>query len=360
MVGSTSGAQGWVQYDETQVRVYALADPAPFRRNQPTIAKIVQSALGAKTLSDASVDISEASAWLAYEAPGEVWTRSHPMLPSRRDAQRVAREALSKLERECSPASDSWRKSVGTASLLPPVRELKEAVLAAVPRPDGSSWDHWLYRCQPQLVLDGAGKTRALVCSAQVEVRVGHLGQVISLRSRWHPISGQTKYAPIVPFVAPPSEQGDTSSSEAAPTVQYVLDGDGSPQYYLAPYHARQEDHVLAMYSATSWSLTVDIGRVRQGSSSMTLVALAEGGSGDYLYNWGAWSKAGLGPFVTLGSGTPISSSQSGVASQMEFPNDAYIVAINVLDRATGAFKHHRQTIAACPISSPDDRMLVS
>jgi hypothetical protein len=356
-VAQSVPATGWIDYDENQARIYAFADPAPFRQNRDAIAQIVQRALGVTQLDPESVDLSEPSAWLAYRAPGELMTRAHPVLPSRDEALRIAREALVKLERECSAASETWRKTVGNAPLLPPVRELSEAAPAAVPRPDGSTYDHWLYRLLPTLTLDGAGRRRALVLGAQIEVRIGHQGRVIGLNSRWHPLSGGVKYAPITLFEPPPGEN-DKGATGSQPLIQYVLDGDDAQQYYLAPYYARVEEHVLGLYSASPWSLTVDIGRVRQGKSTMTLVALAEGGSGDYAYHWGAFPDMGLGAFVDLDRGQAPRDNRS--ASQIELPNGAYIVVLNVLDRATGAFKHHRQIVASCPIESPDTGALVA
>jgi hypothetical protein len=354
-MAQSAARTGWVDYDENQVRIYAFANPEPFRRNRDAIAGIVQGALGVTQLDSESVDISEPSAWLTFRAPGEWMARAHPVLPPREEARRIAREALVKLDRACSAANHTWRDTVGDASLLPPVGGLNQAALAAVPRPDGSTYDHWLYRLAPTLTLDGKGRS-ALVLGAQVEVRIGDGGRVIGLSSRWHPISGARKYVPLVPFVAPPAD-GDKEAPDPA-TVQYVLDGDGAQQYYLAPYHARVEDHALALYSASAWSLTVDIGRVRQGRSTMTLVALTEGGSGDYAYHWGAFPELGLGGFVDLGRGTTPSGNRA--ASQVQLPNGAYAVVLNVLDRATGAFKHHRQLIAASAIESPDDQGLVA
>jgi hypothetical protein len=351
-VAQSAPATGWVDYDENQARIYAFADPAPFRQYRDAVAQIVQSALGIRQLDPESVEISEGSAWLVYRMPDELMTRADPVLPSRADAVRIAREALAMLERECSPRNERWRNTVGNASLFPPIRELSEAALAAIPRPDGSTYDHWLYRLSPTLTLDGAGRRRALVLGAQVEVRVGNRGQVIGVNSRWHPLSGAIKYVPITPFAAPPSESDDDDTASQEPLIQYVLDGEDAQQYYLSPYYARVEEHTLGLYSASSWSLTVDIGRVRQGTSTMTLVALAEGGSGDYAYHWGAFPDAGCGSFVDFDRGGTAQANRS--ASQIELPNGVYVVALNVLDRATGAFKHHRQIIASSPVESPD------
>lgn len=348
-------ASGWVDYDESQARIYAFADPTPFRQYREEIAKIVQGALGVAKLDPESVDISEPSAWLTYRAPNEL-IPTYPVLPSRDDALRIARAALVKLEAECSAASEAWRRTVGTAPLLPPVRELDEAALAAVPRPDASVYDHWLYRLTPTLTLDGAGRRRAIVFGAQLEVRIGHGGQILSLSSRWRPLSGEVKYVPITPFTSLPGDGSEDDAEQKPPPIQYVLDGDDAQQYYLAPYYARAEEHVLALYSASPWSLTVDIGRVRQGRSTMTLVALAEGGSGDYAYHWGALPQLGLGNFVDLGRGS--TTSGNAAASQVELPNDVYIIVLNVLDRVTGAFRHHRQLVVACAIESPRDEEL--
>jgi hypothetical protein len=350
-------ATGWVDYDEKQARIYAFADLAPFRQNRDAIGRIVQATLGVAQPDPESVDLTGQSAWLTYRAPGELMTRPHPVLPSRVDALRIARDAIVKLERECSAASETWRRAIGRAPLLPPARELTEAALVAVPRPDGSAYDHWLYRLIPTLTLDGAGRRHALVLGAQVEVRIGHQGRVIALNSRWHPLSGAVKYSPIASFAPPQVAKDEDVTTSQPPSIQYVLDGDDAQQYYLAPYYARVEEHVLALYSAGPWSLTVDIGRVRQGRSTMTLLALAEGGSGDYAYHWGALPDLGLGALVDFDSGQAPQDNRS--ASRIELPNGAYLIVLNVLDRATGAFKHHRQIVASSPIESAGTEAMV-
>ena len=358
----TAPSTGWVDYDESQARIHAFADPAPFRRHRDLVSKIVQGTLGVAAYDAQAVHLSEASAWLSFRAPGELMARAHPMLPSRDDAKRIAREALTAIEKACSGANDAWRSTIGTTPLLPPVRKLSETALAAVPRPDGSTYDHWLYRLAPTLALDGTGRRSAPVLGAQVEVRVGHGGRVIGLSSRWHPLSGAVKYAPMSPFTPPKGEdEGDGHKGHEGrglPSIQFVLDGDDAQQYYLSPYHARVEDHALALYSASPWSLTADIGRVRQGRSTMTLVALAEGGSGQYSYHWGVIAQMGLGSFVDLGRGSSYPSHSS--ASQLELPNGTYLVVLNVLDRATGAFKHHRQMVAAWAFESPGAQALLA
>ena len=57
--------------------------------------------------------------------------------------------------RACSDANPAWPSSLRGLALLPPVALLRRIGVHAVPRPDGSAWDHWTYRAQPRLVLDG-------------------------------------------------------------------------------------------------------------------------------------------------------------------------------------------------------------
>ena len=181
-------------------------------------------------------------------------------------------------------------------ALLPRVSMLRRAGLHAVPRPDWSAWDHWLYRAEPQLALDGGSKTRAGVFGAQVEVRIGHRGQPISLRSRWTPLSGEQKFTDLSPFRPPHGHEephghedsGAKNRSETEPFINFLLEGDGIPQYYLAPYYLSLESHHTDMISASPFSLTVDVGRTKQGKTTMTLTALARGGSGDYAYHLGS------------------------------------------------------------------------
>src|SRR5436305_8539998 len=109
VVAQSVPASGWVDYDENQARIYAFADPAPFRQNRYAIARIVLGALGVAQLDPESVGISEGSAWLVFRAAGELMTRQHPILPSREDALKIAREALAKLERACSAGNEAWR-----------------------------------------------------------------------------------------------------------------------------------------------------------------------------------------------------------------------------------------------------------
>jgi hypothetical protein len=339
-------------YDD-KVRIYGLVDPARLQQQSSAITQAIQSALGGDT--NTTVALSDASGWVSYEAPGELWTRPHPILVSRDQALKIAETYLDAVATLCSDANDRWPKALKGIALIPRQSFCRRISLSAVLRPDGSTFDHWLYRAQPQLVVD-AKQNVAPVSGAHIEVRVGHLGKVIHFRARWQPLSGDKIPADRLAFRAPKTPSGETAPQ--APLLMYQLDGDGSQQYYLAPYYFQASDHVLVMSSASPWSLTVDIGRTNQGSKSMTLLAAVAGGSGDYDFNWAAYSAAGYQRnFKLLGSGTTrrVQSESSGqlAASEIELANGAYVVLLNVKDRSTGAFRHHQQLIMSTACMSP-------
>ena len=237
-------------------------------------------------------------------------------------------------------------------ALLPPIGLLRRIGVHAVPRPDGSAWDHWTYRAQPQLMLDGGSKTRADVAGTQVEVHVGHMGQVIGIRARWSPLSGEQQFTDLSPLPTAAGAPGSFSGAAgtSGPEVKYMHDGDGIPQFYLAPYwFVASGDGDVDVVSASPYSLTVGVDLTRQGPSGMRLTALASGGSGRYVYNWGAYTLAGIEAGIrTIGPGTQVTVDKGktrATASTISLPIGAYIVLLNVKDSATGAFKHHQQQV---------------
>jgi hypothetical protein len=344
--------------------MYALASPALIAGKRDAVTRAVLEGLRVKPSAAHAVTISESSAWLDYRAVGEVWDRrSPPTLPEPVDAKNAAEAALTRLERSCSPLNPQWRKSLGEIRLLPPVSLLRPASLHAVARPDGSAWDHWLYRGEPRLLVDGGARRRAGVLGAQIEVRIGHNGQVVSVRSRWRPMTGEKILVETTPF-RPREPDGSGESSRQPPSLNYVLDGDGVPQFYLAPYWLDTDGHDILTTSASKWSLTVDIGRVQQNNSRMTLMALAQGGSGHYRYNWAAYALAEFAHGIReLGPGRASSVATTdgkALASSIDLDNGHYVVLVNVKDHCSGAFRHVQQQVFSAPWGSDSTSARVS
>jgi hypothetical protein len=342
---------------DSQVYLYALADPDLFVRQNDAVTKLVFEALQLSPTSRHRVTLSPDSGWLEYTALDELWNRrTTPALPSKADGIKIAETFLTQLERKCSDANAAWPKSLRGMPLLPPIVNLRRVGLFAMTRPDGSAIDHWLYRAEPRLILDGGGKTAAVVFGAQVEVRVGHRGQIIGVRSRWQPLSGERKFTTLSPYQAP----ADNSDNGVAPIVKYYLEGDGIPQYYLAPYYFTYEDLDANMTSASPYSLTVDVARAVQGKEKTTMAALAQGGSGDYIYNWAYYSMVAIEQGIQeVGSGNTLpfqdENGATTVASSIDLNNGAYVVLLNVKDRKTGAFKHQQQQVFSTPVPGQSD-----
>jgi hypothetical protein len=344
------------EYDN-KIHLYALANPGDFLLESKAVTRAVLEALEVPAAPNHRVRLSQ-SAWLDYTVVDELWTRrAPPALPSAGEAQKAAEAVLAKLERTCSAANPNWPQRLKTTPLLPPVSRLRRAGLVAVARPDGSAWDHWLYRAEPRLALDGAQSRLAGVFGAHVEVRIGHGCRPISVRSRWRPLSGERRFTELSPFVEPPGHDeaennGDEHEHEhehEEPIINYVLEGEGMPQHYLAPYYLTSDGHIATMVSATPYSLTVDVGRTRQSGRGMTLSALARGGSGDYAYNWAIYSVASMEEGLReLGPGESErveTVDGKAIMSSVDVDNGHYVAMLNVKDRATGAFKHHQQQV---------------
>ena len=337
-----------------KIRLYGLANPALFAEQSDAISRFVLEVLQVAPSDRHRVYISPSSAWLEYTDLDELWNRrSPPSLPNKSDARKAAEAALVKLEQKLSVANKSWPDSLRGMALLPRVDYLRFTELNAVARPDGSRWDHWLYRAEPQLVLDGGGKTKAGVFGAQVEVRIGHLGRPISIRLRWQPLSGERKLSDPSPCRTPPDMPNNAC---AGAVTKFLLEGDGVPQYYLAPYYLLSDGEDVRMVGASPYSLTVDVSPSAQGASRMTLTAVAQGGSGNYAYNWAIYSVAKVEDGIReigRGSSDKVDSPEGRVdASSIEVDNGTYVVMLNVKDLKTGAFKHERRQVFANPFVS--------
>src|ERR1700732_753905 len=115
--------------EDQKAILYALADPRSLQQQRQAIGGFVQRALGASAVDHASVALSEVSGWLRYQALGELWTRTNPVLPPKQDALRLAKDALIKLQRECSGLNAQWPKTLRGVALLPPVDLLQPMTL---------------------------------------------------------------------------------------------------------------------------------------------------------------------------------------------------------------------------------------
>lgn len=351
-----------------QVYIYALADPADFVREVDAITRFVGAALQTQPSATNLIALRPGSGWFDFTATEELWERSAPpFLPEAPAAKAAAEAMLRAVEKACSDANPAWPKRLKGKALLPPTATMKAVSLDLVARPDGRGFDHWLYRAEPQLVLDGGRRQTAGVFGAEIEVRIGHMGRIIGLHSRWTPLSGEKILAPLSPYAAEDDGHGEGeqrahaaggehahAGEEQAPLVNYVLDGDGVPQFYLAPYYfASQGGHHFGVSSASPYSLTVDFARIDQTRRNLTLVARASGGSGDYLYNWASYSLLAMEDGVReIGPGERVridTAAGKADVSLIVLDNTPCVVLVNVKDSRTGAFKHRQHQVFPSP-----------
>lgn len=343
-------------------RIYAFADLAAVVASRTAIARAVLGALGV-TGDRHRVTVAESGGSIDMVALDDLWARRTPAaLVSREAAQAKAETFLNALDKAMSSQSPGWPATLRGIAVLPPTALLDRAELVAVPMRDGSGWNHWLYRAQPTLLLGDASNTRAAVYGACVDVRVGHLGQIVGFNSCWRPIGVARKSVSMSEYVAPAELAADAEDG-TAPPIMYVLSGAGMPQLYLAPYYLAGDGDDLFAVSASPWSLTLDIGRTAQRPETMTLTTLARGGSGRYAYRWATIAlddtESGL---TARGSGrTEAVNGIEGptVTSSIEIENGAFLVLVNARDKATGAFAHFQQQVFSSPWVD-DDAGLVS
>lgn len=346
--------------NDQKARVYALADPALFVAESKTIEKCVLEALKVAPSSGRRVTISPSSGWLDYSVKGELWDRKgEPQLPDKWGAKKAAESALRQIEQKCSDVNPRWPKSLKGMALLPPVSLMRPAEIVAVLRPNGSTLDHWLYRAEPRLYRNGGETERVGVFGAQVEIRIGHGSQPITIRSRWRPLSSERTLTDPVRFRAPPAMD---PAPNAEPVVNFLLEGDGVPQWYLALYYCLGNDHGTKFVSASAYSLTGHIARTDQTADKMTISAFARGGSGNYAYNWAHYMLARPQDGIkVLGSGrTQVLRGELSKVnmSSIDLPNGVHVILLNIADRATGAFKHEQRQVFSSPFGAPPSKGL--
>jgi hypothetical protein len=345
---------------DSKYRIYALANVALFLDQLDVIQRLVLGALHVSVSPRRRVSISPAGGWFDYNNLDELWNRrSPPALPSKDEAVKAAEDILSRIEKACSDANPDWPKTLRGRALLPPVNLLQRVTCDARVRPDGSAWDHWLYRAQPRLPLDGGSTTRVPVFGSQVEVRIGHRGMPVSVCSRWTPLAQAQKLVDRSPYVARADGEPATAN-KPDPLLAFLLEGEAVPQFYLAPYYFDIDTHGASGVSASPYSLTVDVAPTKVNAETTIVAALAQGGSGDYIYNWARYSMSRYEePLRVLGPGrthSVVSAGARATAASIELESGACIVVVNVKDRATGAFKHQAAQIypSLLPILNDD------
>jgi hypothetical protein len=331
-------------------RVYALAGSDRIVRSRDAVEQAIRAELGIADVARLEVAVHPSNGWIDVYDRQELWDRSlPPTLPTAAGAEQRARGFLTSLARRLSAPTDDDAPLVWIPPL--PARPLE---LVGVASPDGRRWDHWLYRTQPKLAARSGG-AQLPVFGAELEVRVGHGGQIVGFHGRWRPITGQHRSVAETAWQAPePDPHHGRSSRKQAPIPPraYVLEGAIIPQYYLAPYYVVNLGHHLELASASSMSLTVGF-LIDDDEEQTRVTARVDGGSGDYAFRW---ARCPLEDPLEmdredLGDGDRRRVEDDSIVGEIRFSKGASLVMVNVLDLRTGGFKHHQEHVFSSPFA---------
>jgi hypothetical protein len=265
------------------------------KKAEPAIGDALRRTLRASDADRHSIHVSESCGWIAYTDRAQLWRKDPPgRLPlnageARAHAEHFLRELAVALN---DPSMRRRASTLNGINLIPPLEHRETVVVGSN---HGAGWDHWLYRAQPSLPLD-QDQRRAALFGSQFEVRIGDGGRVVGYNARYRPITSEHLLAEVRSFApadAHTHADGENQRSGrperiAVPPMVYLQEGDGIPQHYVAPYYLVDNGHVLALASATPWSLLVSL-EFKQLEDRTRATAVVTGGSGDYAFDWGIY-----------------------------------------------------------------------
>lgn len=338
------------------MRVWALADPNVVVQHAAAIERAFRNALGARDRDRHRVTVS--ASLLEHVDTKGLWGTGNAALPSEEQAREQAKKVIATVSKALSPQGDqTLAKALGPMLLTPP--QLQPIDLFKVASFQSGSWDHWLMRARPRLTLKIDDGSSADVFGAEVDVRIGPGGAVLSYLSRWRPLLGEHADVPLA--APPPAEEEGNQGHPPKQGIVYVLEGESIPQHYLAPYYITDHGHDLDLASACELSLVVHIVPYSTEDPSQ-YVAVVDGGSGDYVFDWGLMglSDLGEGTLIQLGEGEIVrdrSTTPESTLSVVKASTGAHIALVNVMDRNTGAFQHHSEQIYVAPAQSAAPRV---
>jgi hypothetical protein len=331
--------------------VWALADPNAVVEHAAAIERAFRNALGARDRDRHRVTVS--AGLIEHVDTKGLWNTGNAALPSEAQARQQATKVIATVSKALSPQGDpTLAKALGPVLLSPP--QLQPIDLFRIASPQTGAFDHWLMRSRPRLTLKIEDGSSAEVFGAEVDVRIGPGGAVLSYLSRWRPLLGEHV---DVPLAAPPEEEGEGGGQgQPKQGIVYVLEGESIPQHYLAPYYITDHGHDLDLSSACELSLVVHVVPYSTDDPSQ-YVAVVDGGSGDYVFDWGllGLSDLGEGTLTRLGEGETVrdrSTTPESTLSVVKMPPGAHLALVNVIDRDTGAFRHHSEQIYVAPAQS--------
>lgn len=338
---------------EKPVSIYALASPSSVTSLARDVRRTLLQLLRVPDEERHRVHVSPGSGWIEYRDIDVAQSVDGVRTPADSEpARKVAETFLREFRARCSELQ-SRAPDFDTRAFLPSLRPLD---CEAIPARSGRGWTHFLYRAQPTLPLRPGGSSVDVLGTA-VQVRISPQGRVIGFMSSWRPLSGERIQARFLAATSHEEESHEHEHEhEHAPANEeselvYILDGDGVPQYYLAPYHRPLEEHG-AIAGASPYSLTIEfVVRPLEDEPGARVTAIVAGGSAGYRFAWGRCALGGTDDegFADLGEtqGERVTDAEERAfgASAITLPPGTWVVFVNVKDILTGAFKHYQQVV---------------
>jgi hypothetical protein len=313
--------------------------------------------------------ISPTSGWMNFSDHSQLWQSKNSNLLDWNSANVInVAEAFINDNNE-KVDNFNLRHNSDLPSLFPNKNERKLTNCFAVKHRDGNWIDHWL--CVFETYVSGFLNrgSKALVYGTALELRIGVENRVIAFSSRWRSYTN-TIDTNLLAFSSLHStleqhndsgnkknghEEHNLSSHKDRKNIIYVLDGDGNEQYHLTPFYYETNGHHLIFTPASKFSLSISI--FQQDLEKETqLIALVEGGSGDYAYRWAYWNFDSIvknEKIIELGKGKTEKKrieSKEVTINTINIPTGFYNIMLDVVDSRTKAFKHIQQLIFSQPI----------
>jgi hypothetical protein len=324
-----------------QLKVHALAHPALLAEHSDYLERRLRAELRLTDRSRFPIVFSATSGWLSVRDERVIEAGGGPAAVPAAVARTSAEGAGRGVVRALSGAREPLPEPLQGVRLVPSLLPTEFLRLAPPPGVGGSA--RWLYRASAELGAFRDRGDRVPVLGGVLEVVLGAGAALAWLQLRWRATTAEIRYADPCPE---PAVEGGRDP----PRLVYRLPGDGVPEYYLAPYYLvdAAEGEVA---SACAWALTARIALVETARGPLA-VALIEGGSGSYEARWatGPIGDADGGPTpLERASDFPDPGRRGLAHPACRVPREACEIYVNVQDRVTGAFIHHRQFLFPPP-----------
>jgi hypothetical protein len=355
-----TGSERMATTDAQRVRVYDLVDPALLLAHEEDFRTLLYEVVGVREeIPGVQFHINAVSGWLYFEdrefMRGDTVRASLPVHDHA--ARELANAFLLKLAQTLADVGRfPFLKELAGLVLLP--QHFKPIEVTAIVGGNGYDAEHWLVRYETALQAWEHDRVYAPVHGAQVEVRVGEQGRIVGFCSRWPPMQRKPRLASYTPLDLEAVDKDGHSHAHADPkgtdttaSLAYSLNGDGVPQFYLAPYHSVMDGHHLKYFSASSLSLELSFAEFHN-MDEMLIEARVKGGSGDYSYHWGHYLLESVWDEGVVDH--PVDAPYLRIS-----PPCYAVVLLHVLDRGSGAYAYHSAQVVGHPQYTTNEEVAV-